>query len=131
MPRVTNRSGLQLNAEAAKAGRPVQGQRIWQTFGDSRQGWRGKPKLGKPHYYRSKWNRLDCSLCGTGDQSGLDVMDHVFPDPCPMLMKEFGTRIPKRGAATARPPPIAIRMQHDPRLVAKRARQMHHHGVDA
>src|SRR3954451_22934474 len=81
---------------------------------------------------RSKWNRPGLQPPrNSADQSGTDIIDHVFPNPCTMLMKEFGTRIPKRSATTAWPPPIAIRMQHDPRLVAERPCQMHHHGVDA
>ena len=46
-------------------------------------------------------------------------------------MEQSGTRTPKGRPATRRPTPIAIRMQHDPRFVAKRSGQMHHHGVDA
>src|SRR4051812_32655993 len=67
----------------------------------------------------------------SADQSGTDIPDHIFPDSCTMLVKEFGARIPERNTATARPPPVAVRVQHDPRFIAQRPRQMHHHGVDA
>ena len=67
----------------------------------------------------------------SADQSATNIIDHICPYPCTMLVEEFGARIPKLNAAAARPSPIAIRMQHDPGFVAKRAGQVHYHGVHA
>jgi len=63
-------------------------------------------------------------------QRARDLGNDSGPVAGTALVKQSRARVPVTVAAAGRPPPVAVRVQHDPCFAAERAGQMGDHGID-